>query len=66
MMSAEEPHVSDCGRYSVKETCEVLGIHRNTLERYRKANVIKCGYRRVSNRKFYLGSEIKRAWRSTF
>lgn len=62
-MTAEEPKCADAGRYSVKEACALLQIHRSTLERYRAANMIRAGYRTVNNRKFYTGFEIKKLWR---
>jgi DNA-binding transcriptional MerR regulator len=62
-MTSIEPTCHDLGRYSVTEACEILGIHRSTLERYRKANLIKAGFRRTSSRKYYLGSELKKLWR---
>jgi hypothetical protein len=63
MLTPTIPQCADDGRYSATETAALLGIHRNTLERYRKANLIKAGFRRTTARKFYLGSEIKRLWR---
>lgn len=62
-MTPTEPKCYDEGRYSVTEACSLLGIHRTTLERYRKANLIKAGFRRTTSRKFYLGSELKKLWR---
>lgn len=29
MITSEEPTVSSTGRYTVTQTCEILGIHRN-------------------------------------
>lgn len=63
-MTPIEPQVSMTGRYSVTETCSALGIHRNTLRRYTEAKKIKCGFRRMTERKFYLGSEILKLWRA--
>lgn len=65
-MTPNEPQLNDAGRYSIKETCEALGIHRNSLQIYTKGGFIKCGYRRESMRKYFLGSEIKRFWRSHY
>lgn len=63
-MTPIEPRVADTGKYNVTQTCEALGIHRNTLERYRKAQLIRCDVRMKSNRKYYSGREIKRLWRT--
>ena len=62
-MTTNEPQVSETGKYNVTETCALLGIHRNTLERYRKALKIRCGIRMTTGRKYYTGREIKRLWR---
>lgn len=64
MITAEEPQVAIAGRYSVKETCEHLGIHRNTLRKYTDEGDIKCIFRRPSGRKAYLGQEILRFWKA--
>lgn len=64
MITYSEPNVSDTGRYSVTETCNVLGIHRNTLRRYTDQGLIKCGFRKQTARKFYAGREILKFWRA--
>lgn len=66
MITPVEPAVRADGRYSISQTCAVLGIHRNTLRRYTESGMIKCGFRRESLRKFYPGREIIRFWRATF
>ena len=63
-MVSEEPNVSAAGRCSVTEAAKALGVHRNTLQRYTEAGLIKCGYRRANARKFYCGGEILRLWRA--
>lgn len=62
-MTNEEPKVADAGRYTMTETCKVLGIHRNTLRRWLQAGKIKVKFRRIDNRKVFEGSEIKKVWR---
>lgn len=66
-MTIQEPRVILTGRYSIKETCEILGVHRDTLYKYTHDTCeIKCGWRNRGGRtvKFYLGSEILRFWKS--
>lgn len=58
-----EPNISYNGRYSIVETCRLLGISRNTLYRYTARNLIHYGIRTSTARKFYLGSEILRFWK---
>lgn len=60
-MTNEEPKVADAGRYTMTETCKVLGIHRNTLRRWLQAGKIKVKFRRIDNRKVFEGSEIKKS-----
>lgn len=62
MITSSEPQVQKTGRYTVTETCKHLGIHKNTLRKYTDEGRIKCGFRKESARKFYLGSEITRFW----
>ncbi|WP_407401303.1 helix-turn-helix domain-containing protein [Sodaliphilus sp.] len=61
-MIKNEPDVAPTARYSIDETCKILGVHRNTLRKYTQIGAIRCGFRRVNSRKFYLGSEIKKLW----
>lgn len=66
-MKAEEPKVALSGRYSINETCALLGIHRDSLHKYTHSTFeIKCGWRKRGGRlvKYYLGSEILRFWRA--
>lgn len=63
-MVNEEPKVAKTGRYTPTETAKILGIHRNTLNGYRKNGMIKFGVRRSSARVFYTGSEILRLWKT--
>lgn len=62
MITVAEPQVQANARYGVTDTCKLLGIHRNTLRKYTDEGKIKCGFRRETARKFYLGSEIRRFW----
>lgn len=63
-MNSEIPQVSVTGRYSIGQTCAALGIHRNTLRSYTDRNIIRCGIRRGSGKKFYTGAEIQRFWKA--
>ena len=46
MVTSIPPVVNDFRRYTIDETCGILGIHRSTLRRYTDSGLIKCGYRR--------------------
>lgn len=61
-MVTEQPNVQASSRYSVTETCKILGIHRNTLRKYTTLGRIKSGVRKSTAKKFYLGSEILNLW----
>ena len=64
MITSNEPSVNATGRYSVTQTCEHLGVHRNSLRNYTNAGLIKCGFRKGSYRKFYEGKEIIKFWKA--
>ena len=57
-----QPDVRPAGRYTVKETCEKLGIHRNTLLNYTNTGLIRCAFGKRTLRKYYTGIEIIRFW----
>jgi len=63
-MRSSMPNVTLTTMYSIAETCKLLDIHRDTLRKYTFSGSIHCGFRRCNGRKFYLGSEILRFWRS--
>lgn len=62
-MTTTEPQVTPNGRYNIEQTCQLLGISRNTLCRYVKRGRIRFGVRRSTGRKFYLGSDILQFWK---
>ena len=64
MLTVNEPNVSASSRYTVAETCKILGICRNTLLKYTNMGAINYGMRRSMRHKFYTGREILRFWRS--
>ena len=43
-MTSDKPNVKAESRYSISKTCELLGIHRNTLRRWTDEGKIKRGY----------------------
>jgi DNA-binding IclR family transcriptional regulator len=59
-----QPDVNPAGRYTVTETCKLLGIHRATLHRATISLRIKCGFRKDNHRKYYTGLAIIKFWRS--
>jgi DNA-binding transcriptional MerR regulator len=62
MIPPNKPDVNPASRYSISQTCTILGMHRNTLRRLTSMKRIKCGVRKATNRKFYTGREITRFW----
>jgi predicted site-specific integrase-resolvase len=69
MITSVEPVVNDAGRYTVKETSELLGIDRHTWSAYVKAGYIRPMFKRRpiqmnKPRIRFLGSEIVRFWRA--
>ena len=61
-MVTEMPEVTPSSRYTVMETCRLLGIHKNSLRKYTLTGRIKAGTRMSTAKKFYLGSEILKFW----
>ena len=60
MVTSVQPNISPTARYTISETCELLGIHRNTLRSYVNAGYIKT-IQKVNGKRFK-GSEILRFW----
>ena len=57
-MRPECPEVRPNSRYSVRQVCELLGIHRHTLARYVSDGLIKEGRSLRNGRPYYTGLEI--------
>lgn len=61
-MNTQQPKVEPQGRYDTKRTCAEIGISRSTLERYRRAGLIRSRYHKANMRPYYTGAEISRLW----
>lgn len=57
-MTNTQPNVNPTSRYSVREACEHLKIHRHTLARYVQLGYIREGRNRLNGRPYYTGLEI--------
>lgn len=64
-MTSDEPIVNATSRYSVNETCALLGISRKTLKKYTDLALIDCGFRKATLRKYYTGLAIMKFWRAS-
>ena len=65
IMTSDEPIVNATSRYSVNETCALLGISRKTLKKYTDLALIDCGFRKATLRKYYTGLAIMKFWRAS-
>ena len=65
-MTNEQPQLNMQGRYTVRETCDYLGISRETLRRHTIKGHIKVKYRRSNGRPYYIGSDILTFWRISY
>lgn len=61
-MNANQPQVNKDARYSIKETCTLLGIHRHTLRAWTESGLIKSITRRSNGRTAYKGIDILACW----
>lgn len=61
-MTETKPNIDPAGRYTIANTCELLGIDRSTLHRHTKKGNIKVHFRKCNNRPFYTGMDILKFW----
>ena len=61
-VTSNKPEVLSTSRYSINETCAILGITRKTLAKYTTAGLIECGFRKATLQKFYTGIAILKFW----
>ena len=64
-MPPYEPDVKDASKYGITKAAKLLGVSPKTFRKYVNAGLIKYGISRLNGRKFFYGSELKRAWRAT-
>ena len=62
MITSVQPDINPTAKYTIKETCKLLGIHRNTLRSYVNAGYIKTTLKIHGKR--FRGAEILRFWNS--
>ncbi|MBQ0054281.1 MAG: helix-turn-helix domain-containing protein [Bacteroidales bacterium] len=65
MLTGIFPNAVKGRRYSIKETAELLGIHRNTLRKYTDAQLIHATQHIAGRQLSYDGMEINRFWKQT-
>lgn len=63
-MNAIQPQVNKEARYSIKETCAFLGIHRHTLRAWTESGLVKSITRKSNGRPAYKGIDILSCWMS--
>ena len=61
-VTSNKPEVLPTSRYSISETCAILGITRKTLAKYTTSGLIECGFRKATLQKFYTGIAILKFW----
>ena len=59
-----EPQISDSARYTVTEVAALLQLHRNTIRDLAESRMLKYKLSPRNGRKYFLGREIKRFWRT--
>lgn len=47
-------------RYSIKETCALLGVSPKTLDRWYAAGHIRKHWHKINGRPFFLGADIRK------
>lgn len=65
-MVCELPKLNHEARYSVKDVCTMLGIHRDTLLDYRNRMLIPTHYHKINGRPFFLAKDIQKLFYSEY
>lgn len=59
------PSIPSLAKYSLRETRELLGVSRTTLQRWEERGIIRrSGVRQCNGRPFFYGKEILRVLKS--
>lgn len=62
MLTGAKPQVVECDRYSISETCKLLGICRHTLTKYTEQGKIHPTMHDTC-KIFYTGKDILNFWK---
>lgn len=65
MLTRTFPNAVPDRRYSIEETCELLGTSRKSLRKWTNAQLIHAKMHPAEARLFYEGEEINRFWNQT-
>lgn len=65
MKNPEASNILLTAQYTVKETCNILGVCRTTLQKYTSRGYISVKYRACNHRPYYTGKAILRFLKST-
>lgn len=64
MLTEKKVDVDPLKRYTEASAARVLGVHRHTMERWRKANKVKYSIAPSSGRIYYKGTELIKLWQN--
>jgi len=61
------PEVNPNARMELREAAEALGVDKSTIQRWTDDGRLKLGgIKQANNRKYWLGSELIRFWKSQY
>lgn len=62
MMTGDRPAIDPRGRYSACQAAALLGVHRNTIGRWKREGLISPRYSKVNGMPRYIGVDLLKLW----
>lgn len=60
------PDIPPTARLELREAVEALQVDKSTIQRWTNNGKLKCGIKKSNNRKYWLGSDLIKFWKSEF
>ena len=60
-----QPQINDYSRKTLSQTCELLGVHRNTINEFIRNGLMPEGLR-IGKYVYFYGKDIKECWSRYF
>lgn len=60
------PDIPPTARLELREAAEALQVDKSTIQRWTNNGKLKYGIKKSNNRKYWLGSDLIKFWKSEF
>ncbi len=66
MMIATPPNIPPSARLELREAAAALQVDKSTIQRWTYEGRLRCGVKKSNKRKYWLGADLIKFWKSEF